>query len=70
MYDCDLTNIDLPSTGKLNGMVLTNQYDRLNYMRSLDDDQLIKFVALIEKQAYDLGMARGEKNILEDLDLD
>lgn len=70
MYDYQLTDLELPSTGHLNGTVLTNQYDRLQYMRSLNDDQLVKFVRLVEKTAYDQGMTDGEQNILDTINQD
>ena len=68
MYDCDLTNIGLPSTGKHNGEILNNKWERLRYLQSLNDEQKIEFLDLLISNAYQSGIATGEENMLETID--
>lgn len=65
MYDYQLTNAGLPSTGHLNGVVLLNKWDRVEYLRRLNEEQTVVFLELIQEAAREEAEDQFEQELQE-----
>lgn len=61
LYDYQLTEKGLPSTGRLNGSVLYNAFDMAEYVSRLNIKQISVFFDLIAQEARDLALQEAEE---------
>ena len=68
IYDHQLTDLGLPSTGSLGGPVLANRMDRSAYATSLNESQMASFLDLLEQTARDEAQSLAEQDFQDYVD--
>jgi hypothetical protein len=67
VYACELEQIGLPTEGlSWNGEILSNHYERIHYLDSLDESQKIAFIDRLLEKAWDAGRSSVELEEVDD----